>query len=546
MKANNLPVLKTTVPAIILLLFFLATCPVFSQQLNYTLNRDFLWGFDKYYNNKEVSFQPFIKPYRFEDVKQIKDSTASFPRLLAGTKAEERDKKAKSQIEIYPLISAQGGYDLSSPSRFTNDLAIGGNLLGFIGNKFAFNLKMLAGRQVFNSYQDSVVKQTHVVPGIGFAYRDNTDTFLTRYSYQYYSGYLSYSPNKIFNIQVGQDKHFWGDGYRSLFLSDVSAPYPYLKITTNIWHLTYVNLYTIMKDATNPSGLKKDWLYKYGTFHYLGWNATKRINIGLFESIIWQGSDSTRHRGYDINYLNPVMFFRPTEYSLGSSDNAFLGFSFKIKILKKQQLYGQLLLDEFVLNAVKADLKHTLNNDTTVKWGWWANKQAFQVGFKSFDLFTIPRLNFQSEFNYIRPYTYAHGSVQQNYGNFNEPLAHPLGANCIETATFLNYRYKRLFVEAKFVYALYGNDSAGVDFGRNIFVSYINHPSDYGNYTGQGIDTKLTTTSLRFAYMLDTRMDLKIELGFADRIEKTESATKQIPYLFLGIRTDLSNLYSDY
>lgn len=506
----------------------------YAQQLNYTLNRDFLWGFDKYYNDKDVSTQTFVKPYRFEDLKQITDSTASFPRLLAGTKAEERDKKAKSQVEIYPLLAAEAGYDLSSPSRFTHDLAGGANLLGYFGNKFAFSFKFMGGSRVFNSWQDSIVKQTLMVPGIGHAYRSNADTFLTQYNYQYYSGYLSYSPNKIFNIQAGQDKHFWGDGYRSLFLSDASAPFPFLKLTTNIWHLTYVNLYTILKDATNPSGMKKDQLAKYATFHYLGWNATKRINIGLFESIVWQGSDSTRHRGYDVNYLNPVMFFRPTEYSLGSSDNAFVGFSFKIKAFKKQQFYGQLLLDEFVLKEVVADT------------GWWGNKQAFQLGFKSFDLFTVNRLNFQTEFNYVRPYTYAHGSVQQNYANMNEPLAHPLGANFIESATFLNYRYKRLFIEAKCIYALYGDDSAGTDFGKNIFISYTNRGNDYHNYTAQGFQTKLITASLRAAYMLDIRMPLKIELGFADRILQTSYSAKQTPYIFLGLRMDLSNLYNDY
>jgi hypothetical protein len=228
------------------------------------------------------------------------------------------------------------------------------------------------------------------------------------------------------------------------------------------------------------------------------------------------------------------MFFRPTEYSLGSSDNAFVGFSFKIKMFKNQQLYGQLLLDEFILKEVVADS------------GWWGNKQAFQVGLKSFDLFRIKNFNFQTEFNYVRPYTYAHGSVQQNYGHMNEPLAHPLGANFYESSTFLNYRYKRLFIEAKFMYAVYGSDSSSTDYGKNIFVSYVNRPSDYGNYTGQGLETKLITASLRAAYMLDTRMNLKIELGFADRIMQTALETKQIPYIFIGVRTDLSNLYSDY
>lgn len=533
MKRSNW---KTYGLRLVLLLAMLALFlpHVKAQQLNYTLSRDFLWGIDKYYNNKEEKFQTFIKPFSFETVKNVKDSTAIFPRLLAGTKAEEKDKKAKGQIEVYPLINAQAGYDAGSNSVFTHNLSIGANLIAYYKDKIAFNFKGLAGKGVFTSAIDSVINETHVIPGIGYAYQKQGDSAANVYAYQYFSGYLSYSPNKIFNIQLGKDKHFWGDGYRSLFLSDAAAPYPYMKLTTNIWHLTYVNLYTIMKDVSNPSGLKKDWQNKYATMHYLGWNATKRLNIGLFESIVWQGSDSTRNRGYDVNYLNPVMFFRPTEYSLGSSDNAFLGFSFRVKVLKKQQVYGQLLLDEFLLKEVVADT------------GWWANKQAFQLGFKSFDMFTIKYLNFQTEFNYVRPYTYSHGSVQQNYGHFNEPLAHPLGANFWESATFLNYRYKRLFIEAKCVYAVYGGDSAGTDYGKNIFISYVNRPSDYHNFTGQGFQTNLITASLRAAYILDTRMNLKIELGFADRIKKTSYKTEQTPFVFLGLKMDLFNSYDDY
>ncbi len=508
-----------------------------SQQLNHTLQRDYSWDIDNHYNNKDSApaNHTLVKPYRINDLNEIKDSSDFFPRLLFNKKNDSAHaKKNESQFAIFPLLVSEAGYQLTSKSRFTNDLGVGVNLSANYKNKLALNFKFLACRQVFNGYMDSVVRETHVIPGIGFAYRDNDDSVLTRYSYQYYSGYISYSPNKIFNFQLGRDKHFWGDGYRSLFLSDIASPYPFFKITTNIWKLNYVNLFTIMKDATNPSGMVKDRLNKYATFHYLGWNITKRINVGLFESIVWQGSDSTRHRGYDINYLNPVIFFRPTEYSLGSSDNAFIGFSFKIKIFKKQQLYGQLLLDEFLLKEVLAQN------------GWWANKQAFQLGFKSFDLFKVRHLNFQTEFNFVRPYTYAHGSVQQNYAHLNQPLAHPLGANFMESASFINYRYKRLFIEAKGVYAIYGADSAGTDYGKNIFISYTNRASDYNNSTTQGLKTTLITASLRAAYIIDPSMNFKIELGLIDRIEHTATVTKQIPYIFFGIRTDLGNLYSDF
>ena len=501
----------------------------FSQQLNYTLNRDFLWGFDNYFNSKTEKIQTFVKPYKYFDLKAVKDSTAAFPEHKINFIS-----KRKFQLEVYPILTANAGYQLTNNSRFTNELGIGANILGTIGDKFSFNFKGMGGKGGYNSFVDTIIKQTNMVPGMGYAYRSNNDSINTKYAYQYFSGYLSYSPNKIFNFQIGQDKHFWGDGYRSLFLSDVAAPYPFLKITTTIWKITYVNLFTAMKDATHPSGLKKDWTNKYATFHYLGWNATKRIQVGVFESIVWQGTDSTRYRGYDVNYLNPILFFRPTEYSLGSSDNAFIGFNFKIKAFKKQQLYGQLLLDEFLLKEVKA------------RKGWWANKQAFQLGFKSFDVFKIKRLHFQTEFNYVRPYTYAHGSVQQNYGHMNQPLSHPLGANFMESVSFLNYRVKRFFIEAKGIYTIYGADSAGTNYGKNIFISYVNRPKEYGNYTTQGIRTAVLIASLRVAYMLDTRMNLKVELGFADRIEHTNVITKQTPYIFFGIKTDLCNLYDDY
>ncbi len=533
----------------VFLLFALLWCgESFSQQLNYTLNRDFLWGVDDYFNNKEQNFQTFIKPYRVCDINSIKDSSARVHGLLDGLKKnKQNDNKNKSTVELAPLLIAETGYQASSPSRLTSDLAIGGSLVCTLGKKISINFKALAGKATFDSHTDSVISKTQVIPGMGYAYRANTDSLNPIYAYQYYSGYLSYSPNKIFNVQIGQDKQFWGDGYRSLFLSDVSAPYPYMKITTNIWHLTYVNLYTIMKDVTNPSGFKSDWLNKYATFHYLGWNATKRINIGLFESVVWQGADSSRYRGYDVNYLNPVMFFRPTEYSLGSSDNALIGLSFKVKLFKKQQIYGQLMLDEFVLKEVMADIKHTYKNDSTSKSGWWANKQAFQIGWKSFDLFDIRNLNFQTEYNYVRPYTYSHGSVQQNYGHMDQPLAHPLGANFWEIANFINYRFaKRIFAEMKYVFAVYGADSAGTDYGNNIFISYTNRPADFGNFTTQGFQTKLTTASIRLAYLLAPDIGLKVELGFADRIVQTKYNTTQTPYLFIGLKTDLSNFYNDY
>jgi hypothetical protein len=382
-----------------------------------------------------------------------------------------------------------------------------------------------------------------VVPGIGTAYTSGHG-----YSYQYYSGYLSLSPNKIFNIQIGKDKHFWGDGYRSLFLSDASNSYPFLKLSTTIWKIKYVNLFTIMKDVT-AAPFKNDSKYKYGTFHYLSWNATKRINIALFESIIWQGTDSNRIRNYEVSYLNPIIFYRPVEYSLGSSDNAFLGLSFKLKLggNYNQQLYGQFMIDEFLLKEVMAIFKkvaHPLDN--TIKYGWWGNKQGLQLGFRNFNLFTLKNLTFQTEFNAVRPYMYAHGSVQQNYGHYNQPLAHPMGANFTESVSFLNYRYKKWMAEVEFLFAISGKDKDGKNYGGNIFESYTTRPSEYYNKFWQGERTDLLYTKVKLGYYLLPSSDLMAEAGIAMRQEKNSFQSLSSNYIFLTVKTGLLIRYSDY
>lgn len=402
-----------------------------------------------------------------------------------------------------------------------------------IKNKLWLNTSFLSGNSSFQSYLDTFIINTNVVPQIGTAYSSKNG-----YSYQYYSGYFSFSPGKIFNFQIGKDKHFWGDGYRSLFLSDISNSFPFLKISTTIWKLKYVSLFAWMKDITNASGLKRNFLNKYGTFHYLSWNVTKRLNLGLFESVIWQGNDSNRIRSFDVNYLNPVIFFRPVEYSLGSSDNAFLGLSFKIKVARKQQFYGQIILDEFLLKEVRAGK------------GWWGNKQGAQFGFRSFDLFKIKNLILQTEFNAVRPYTYSHGSVQQNYANYGQPLAHPLGANFAESVSFLNYRYKRWLFETEFLYAMYGKNEVGINWGQDIFQSYSSHPQEYGNEFFQGLKTTLLFSKIKISYYIIPSADLLAEAGVAGRQESRVLGTVSLfnsNFFYLGMKMGMQmNRYEDF
>ena len=94
--------------------------------------------------------------------------------------------------------------------------------------------------------------------------------------------------------------------------------------------MKYVNLLSVHKDYNHPSISEN----KFSSAHILSWNISKWLNLSVFESVIWQGKDSLNNRGFDINYLNPFVFFRPIEYSIGSADNSFFGGSLKVTIQK--------------------------------------------------------------------------------------------------------------------------------------------------------------------------------------------------------------------
>jgi hypothetical protein len=514
--------------------FFLTVLLVFSfvanAQQNFALDRDAVLPYDKLLNDKNVDFHTAIKPFLTNELVQVKDSALDYYHYKAKQKNYPDPNSKALRIDFRPgNLNLTGGYDIKNHTQVLDAYGSVGFGL-YYSTKLAVVFHYLGGYSLFPGYIDSTAKSGHVVPGIGSAYNSGRG-----YTYQDYFGYISYTPNKIFNFQIGKDKHFFGDGYRSMFLSDNAANYPFLKIQVSVWKIKWVNLFTVMRDAIAPSGLQQDFKTKYASMQYLSWNVTKRINLGFFESIVWQGNDTNRVRGFDINYMNPVLFYRPTEYSLGSADNALLGGSFKVKLPLQLQLYGQALLDEFLLKEMIAGK------------GWWGNKYALQIGLKAFDLFGIKNLYLLTEFNYVRPYTYSHGSVQQNYGHYNQPLADPLGANFKEFVGILDYRFGRFIVELKGVAALTGLDTAGKDFGQNIFLSYSSRANEYGNYVGQGRKTIIGSAEFRIAYLIIPSMNLKAELGFNYHTERSSGLkTMDAAIVTFGFKTSLYNTYRDF
>ena len=192
------------------------------------------------------------------------------------------------------------------------------------------------------------------------------------------------------------------------------------------------------------------------------------------------------------------------------------------------------MLDELLLDEVRAGK------------GWWGNKQAFQLGYKSWNLFGVKQLNMQTEFNFVRPFTYAHRSNSQNYSNSNQPLAHPLGSDFVESVSFINYRWKNIFAEIKVQYAKMGRDTGTVNLGNDIFKAYDTRLSEYGNRMFQGLSSTLNSVEFRLNYLVNPKTNFNIELGASSRTFKNERTYDQSLYIFFGLRTALENYYLDF
>lgn len=461
-------------------------------------------GTNSHTASKPFMFDEVSKYYDFEAEKEalVKDSESWWARKLWN------EHLVQVQGEDYwftidPVFDLQVGKDTDADFSTTYNNTRGFYIQGGLGKKFNFSASVYESQgrfaQYFNEYSESLKAfgpDPAIIPGRGIAKRFKTDS----YDYPVAEAYLSYSPANFINVQFGHGKNFIGDGYRSLLQSDVTSPYPFLKLNTKFWKIKYTNTWMWLKDVRTEVTEDGAFLTKYMANHYLSWNVSKRLNIGLFESVMWAKTDN---RAFDVNYLNPIIFFRAIEFETGQdAGNAVVGASLKYKWNNKVNLYGQFILDEFSLNDIKGGEKS------------WKNKYGYQLGAKYYDAFKVDDLLLQVEYNRVRPYTYSHNTVALNYGHNNQSMAHLWGANFSELILIGRYNYKRWFADAKLVFGVRGFDiNDGTDnfsYGGDIYRSYEERPFDTGVEVGQGIKTNTFNAELQGGYIINPVSNLKL------------------------------------
>ncbi len=412
-------------------------------------------------------------------------------------------------LSINPMLNITYGKESNnSNSAFLNSRGI--TVRGRIANKIGFSTTLTDNQERGPGFFRNWINENSAVPGVGF-YKSFKGTGVDYFDAR---GYITFSATKYIDIQFGHDKNFIGNGYRSLFLSDWGNSYLFLKLNTRIWKFNYQNIFMELMPVFEKSAGDRVLDKKYQVMHHLSFNVSKNINIGLFEAVTFG-----RKNHFDFQYLNPIIFLRPVESGNGSGDKAKVGLDFKANVASSFQFYGQFLFDEFVLSKLRNDK----NN--------FVNKYGYQLGAKYIDAFGIPNLDLQGEINRIRPFTYSHYDSVSNYTHYNQPMAHPLGANLQEFIGIVKYQpAPKWYVYARIMYYYQGLDSAGYNFGGNPFRLYnegkpLVNPNDplsaqreSGFKVGGGVKANCFNALLQVSYEL--RENLYIDLSLQSRSYK--------------------------
>jgi len=433
---------------------------------------------------------------------------------------------------IDPVINMEYGRENSTLPDTTNLYKNTRGILvqGDLGKHVSFSTSFYESQAYFPSYVDSYTRDKNtdplypaygIVPGQGRAKSFKNGGF----DYGMSLANMSYSPNSYLNIQLGYGKNFIGEGYRSMLLSDVAFNYPFVKITSKFgkqkkWQ--YSNIYSSLKHIDRvPTTIatEQQYITKSGSFHYLSWAPIDRIQIGFFEGTFFQtwDPDSLTSVPFNAIEVNPLIGVNSLAFGTNGENNTLLGINLKITPMNYLTIYGQGVYDG------------------SKKFGYQAGLKIYNFGG------LVKNLSFRLEYNSAMPFTYSHNQPIQNYGHYGQPLAHIYGAGFSEALGIINYNFKDVFFQAKYITAQFTNDEGLYNWGTDIFKSNSTASPEQIIPSSSA----LSFIDLQLGYMINPNYNMNIVAGITKRrLESTNSSSST--YVYIGFRTSLRNLYYDF
>lgn len=406
----------------------------------------------------------------------------------------------------------------------------GAEIRGHIGNQFSFYTTVTDVIHPANTWDLAFYVNDSVIPGQAFLKTADDRSF----NYLQASGYAVWQAGKYFDVQFGHGRNFLGNGYRSLFMSDFSRDHLFLRANTRFWKINYTNIWGQLYDYVRPGQRRLPKRHYYAATH-MNMNITSKFQVGLFQAISFQRDSGYDNPGYDAQYLNPIIFYKPIENGLNSPDKTILGADFKYNFARHFSLYGQVVLTEFIFEQIIS------------RNGWAGNKNGFQLGAKYIDMFGIRNLDAQLEFNRVRPYTYTSFEPKNAYVNYNQNMAHPFGANFKEWIGILRYQpTQKSFITAKTIFIQTGLDTGSSNWGSNIREPYFTFERETGNVVGQGVKTTYLISEFVFSYMVKHNLFVDVQFTYRNVTSDWQKYESQTFNPAIAIRWNIAHRPCDY
>jgi hypothetical protein len=366
----------------------------------------------------------------------------------------------------------------------------------------------LLGERYPNQSSGEYITQNAVIPGAGRTKPFKDDGF----DYAYAVGNIIYKPKSFLTFSAGNTSHFIGDGYRSMLMSDNSAPAPFFRIDWKInkkWSYNYLRLRTfnlLRKPLT--TAVEAYYEAKATSVNFLSYKPNEKWIISLFEGAIWSKGDSIQSYRVNPLFYNPIPGIAGVFVQDSLSYN-ILGLNVSVNLLEHFRFYGQYAVGNYQLKSF-----------------------AFQIGTRYYLKQGLNQMMFQVEINSARNNMYVSYNDRLSYSHYNLALAHPKGTNFNEILFRFNYSHTRWYAEMKsLIYLLKDHFSLALLAGNKF------------------TDLKTGTSILEdieMGYRFNKKMNLTVFFNWQFRHDSTALAYQTTNVFSFGIRTGINNHYRDF
>ncbi len=384
----------------------------------------------------------------------------------------------------------------------------------------------------FDFYKGAIIGQKELAPYLepkvraDFKFNENTEKVL---NYDFTNAYLKFfiepAEKMRFSAQFGREKLTLGYGYGSK--TTLSGDNPDMDFLKMIFDYGILHYSSIFASTVGYFSVNRDDRYtKYFSSQRIKLSFKDVIDVGISDVVIYNGR-------IDFAYLNPILFWHFAEKSLQDRDNKNIVGDFQTKFLKNVEFQGTLFMDDDEGFA-------TFTGKTNKN-----QKFAYQIGTFIYEPFSIKNLSLVLEYTKIRPYTYSHYDLKNNYTAYGLNLGHRIGPNADEIMTRLTYNisdWGKFNVEFRHIRKgnnVYDNNGNLIkNVGGDVAIAYRNGIDDE-NATfldGERVNTEVITLNFRWIPIRNYTFNFYYVYNLSNNL--TKGSTDDFSYAFVRLNID--------